>query len=137
VDAPVTAAGPSANVSPGYRPSGSVVAGIFIVLFAAVALGVAAYLKLTPHPVSIASVLRDLRTYDGTSVTVQGTVKETFNFAGVKWYQLEDPTGSIPVVTQRGLPAVGHYMLVTGIVNEVFNLGGINYTVLLEPQGPD
>jgi hypothetical protein len=128
---------PVKPAGPGFHLSGSVIAGIFAVLFLAIALGVAAYMKLTPHPLSIGSVLKDLRTYDGTSVTVQGTVKEVNNIVGMKWYDLEDPTGSIRVVTQRGLPTQGDYMQVTGIVNEVFNFGGINYTVLLEPLGAD
>jgi hypothetical protein len=133
---PVEPADVRRAAGPGFQLSGTTVIGIFVVLFLAIALGVAAYMKVTPHPLSIGAVLRDLRTYDGTSVTVQGTVRTIYNVAGVKWYELEDPSGSIPVVTERGLPKQGDYMQVTGIVHEVFNLGGINYTVLLEPLEP-
>jgi hypothetical protein len=139
MDAPATAVDspkPAKAAGPGLHLSGSVVAGIFGVLFLAIGLGVAAYLKLTPHPLSIGSVLKDLRTFDGTSVTVQGEVKETYNVGGMKWYDLSDPTGSIRVVTERGLPTTGDYMRVTGIVHQVFNVGGFEYTVLLEPPAP-
>src|SRR5438105_14535111 len=82
--------------------SGTVIAGIFVVLFAAVALGAAAYLKLTPHPIQIKAILTDLRQYDGMTVTVQGTAKNAANLGGMKWYYLEDPSASIMVVTERG-----------------------------------
>ena len=50
----------------------------------------------------------------------------------VKAFDLSDDTGTIKVVTQRGLPAIGDTLTVTGEVHEVFNVGDVNMTVLVE-----
>jgi hypothetical protein len=82
----------------------------------------------------IGDVLADLRQYDGLEVTFEGEVSGSLNLLGYKAYNLNDGTGSITVVTERGLPDNGDRLKVTGIVHEVFSIGGINYTVLYEAQ---
>jgi hypothetical protein len=113
-----------------------VIVGIFVVVALAVGLWALAYMRLTPHPLAISAVLGDLRRYDGQTVTVQGTVRAAFNVAGVKWYELNDGTGSVMVVTDRGLPREGDYERVTGQVKQLFQLGDATYTVIEEPQPP-
>jgi len=80
----------------------------------------------------IADVLADLRTYDGLPVTLEGDVSNTLNLLGYKMYTLDDGSGSISVVTERGLPAEGIKLKVSGVVHQMFNVGGLNYTVLYE-----
>lgn len=117
--------------------SGSVIVGIAVIVVIAVGLATFAYLRQVPRPVAIADIHADLRKYDGTSVTVRGQVDQAVNVAGIKWYILKDDTGSIVVITQRGLPQQDQLLTTTGIVKEVFNFAGVNGTVLQEPLPPD
>ena len=113
------------------------IVGLVVILLLAAA-GVWFALRSTaPKPTPIGDVLGDLRTYDGQVVTVEGNVTETLNVFGLKTYQIQDDTGEIMVVTQRGLPQKGETISVTGIVNEMFNLGGVNMIVIQEPQAED
>ena len=80
----------------------------------------------------IADVLADLRNYDGVPVAFEGEVSGVINLLGYKAYTLDDGSGSITVVTERGLPQSGETLRVAGIVHEMFNVAGINYTVLYE-----
>ncbi|MEZ5338599.1 MAG: hypothetical protein R3F46_10065 [bacterium] len=109
------------------------VTGILVVaVLGAGALGYVAYQRIAgSRPVPIGEILADLRSYDGTVVHVEGEVTSTMNLV-VKWFEISDGTGSITVVTERGLPTVGTTVAVDGQVNELFNLGGISKTVLME-----
>jgi hypothetical protein len=80
----------------------------------------------------IADVLADLRNYDGLTVTFKGEVSGTLNVLGLKTYTLDDGSGTITVVTERGLPKNGEELRVTGVIKEMFNVAGVNYTVLYE-----
>lgn len=80
----------------------------------------------------IADVLADLRNYDGLQVTFEGEVSGVINLLGYKAYTLDDGSGTITVVTERGLPRSGESLKVSGIIHEVFNVAGVNYTVLYE-----
>ena len=82
----------------------------------------------------IAEVLDDLRRYDGQSVVLKGTVGAPMNLFGVvKYFDLTDDSGTIKVVTERGLPAEGSEVEVTGIVKQAMQVGGVELTVLYEP----
>lgn len=110
------------------------IVGLLVIIIVA-AVGVYFALRSAqPVPVPIGTVLGDLRTYDGKVVTVKGRVTETVNVFGLKTYTVQDETGDMMVITQRGLPNKGEEVTVTGIVNEMFNLGGVNMTVLQEPR---
>lgn len=131
-----------ANNQPGPRQSGatvsgSVIVGIVIITLLALGLAALAWLNQVPRPIAIADIHANLREYDGSSVTVRGQVAEVMNVLGIKWYSVKDDTGSIVVLTQRGLPQQGQLITVTGIVKEVFNVGGLNGTVLQEPLAPE
>lgn len=128
--------GQQGGKSGGGNVSGSVVVGIAVVTALAVGLSVFAYLGRMYEPTPIAEIHSNLRKFDGTSVTVRGEVEETYNLLGIKWFRLRDDSGSIVVVTQRGLPERGRELTTTGIVKEMFNLGGVNATVLQEPLAP-
>ena len=119
---------------PRRRPNTAAITGVIVVLVVAIAVALtyAALRLVSPAPTPIGDVLADLRTYDGQTVTVQGEVTSTLNVVLVKAFDLSDDTGTIKVVTERGLPQIGETLTVTGEVCEVFNVGGVNMTVLLE-----
>ena len=112
----------------------ALIAGLVIVGLAAAGLIIYFGLRATsPRATPIGEILADLRRYDGQIVTVEGMASAPLNLMVLKSYEVTDETGSIMVVTERGLPQDGSEVAVEGVVHEVFNLGGINYTVILEP----
>ena len=108
---------------------------IGLLTLAVIAAGVLGYLAWeridASRPVPIGDILADLRSYDGNVVHVEGEVVSTMNLV-VKWFELNDGTGSITVVTERGLPTIGETVTVDGKVDELFKLGGISKTVIME-----
>ena len=73
--------------------------------------------------------------YDGKTVTIAGKVTSAHNLLVVKYYQVDDGTGEIPVVTQSELPHEGEDVHVKGTVNQAFVLGTARLVVIVE-QAP-
>ena len=82
--------------------------------------------------VSVGDILDNPREYDGQLVRVTGTVRAPFSLILIRYFELTDGTGSIPVVTKRPLPREGKQATVTGRVNAAFGLGAINVVVIEE-----
>ena len=70
--------------------------------------------------------------YDGRSVTIAGKVTGTHNLVFVKYYEVEDGTGRIPVVTESALPNEGDRVTVKGKVNQAFSVGSTHFVVIVE-----
>jgi len=105
---------------------------LVLVVLVAGALGFMAWQRIERNrPVPIGEILGDLRTYDGQLVHVAGEVTGSTNLL-YKWFELTDASGTITIVTERGLPTVGQTVSVDGTVSELFNLGGISKTVIME-----
>jgi hypothetical protein len=77
-------------------------------------------------------IMSDPRAYVDNTVTIEGKVTDVFSLLVVKYYTVSDGTGSIAVVTDRTLPAVGQKVKVRGTVTEVFSLGRTRLIVLME-----
>jgi hypothetical protein len=127
----------AAHRDPSRPVSGSIVAGILVVAAIAIIAAAWAYLAAIPKVLAIEDVLGNLREYDGQTVTVSGRVTDPLNIFGIKTYSVTDDTGTIQVVTERGLPASAAQVKVTGVVNQYFKLGSMEATVLLEPLPSD
>ena len=84
----------------------------------------------------IRDIASDPRGYVDSAVTVEGKVTDSFSLMLVKYYTVDDGTGSIKVVTSRTLPAVGQKIKVRGTVTEVFSLGSKRLIVLVEDDAP-
>lgn len=95
----------------------------------AILVGVFAF-RTTP----IGKIIHDPRDYADKTVTISGNVKEVFGLVFVQYFILEDKTGSIPVVTDKPLPAVGAHLRVRGTVREAFSLGDKQLMVLVERE---
>ena len=117
--------------------STSALIGLIVVIVLAIVLAWAGWYFTQPRPVAIGTILADLRTYDGQSLTIRGEVTRTLNVMLVKAYEVSDGTGTIVVVTERGLPEVGETLTISGVVNQLFEVGGMEMTVLLEPAARD
>lgn len=96
---------------------------------------VALLLAACATPVPIKQVLDNPRQYADRTVTVSGKVDEVFSLFVVKYFTVDDGTGTIGVITNRPLPAKGETVKVTGTVKEAFSLGDQTLTVLVERSG--
>ncbi len=83
----------------------------------------------------IGKILQKPREYADTTVVVSGKVKEIFGLFFIKYFIIEDKTGSIAVVTDKPLPKMGSQIKVRGIVKEAFSLGDQQLLVLIEHEG--
>ncbi len=76
-------------------------------------------------PKSIGHVLADPAHYRDHAVTVRGRVVRSYSVLGQGAYQLRDDTGSLWVVSNRGVPHEGARVQVKGTVHDVFDLGRV------------
>ncbi len=92
----------------------------------ALALAAVSALLLTAcGPKSINHVLADPSRYASQDVRLQGRVTESYSVAGRGAYQLDDGTGVLWIVSERGVPRRGARVEVKGRIKEGFNLGGL------------
>jgi hypothetical protein len=84
----------------------------------------------------IGTIVGQLDTYDGRTITVIGTVEERIDVPAVKCFILNDGTGSIGVVTRGRLPLVGQKVLAKGRVQRSFTIGARKLTVVIEQPKP-
>lgn len=82
------------------------------------------------------SIVKDASRYDGTTVTVWGTVKERIDLPRLKCYLLDDGSGTIAVVTTGRLPLVGDKMHARGRVKKVLTIGRQQFVAVVEPPRP-
>lgn len=74
---------------------------------------------------SVNHILADPGRYRNRQVTVSGSVRDSYSIVGRGVYRIEDRTGGIWVVSDRGVPRRGAHVKVRGTVRDGFNLGGI------------
>jgi hypothetical protein len=74
---------------------------------------------------TINKVLADPQRYRNREVKLTGSVVDSFSLVGRGAYQLEDKTGKLWIVSDRGVPRRGARVDVKGTVREGFNLGSL------------
>lgn len=85
----------------------------------------------------VRDILDHPRDYENKDVTVYGTVVGANSMIFVKFFELQDDTGTIKVVTNRVLPQKGEKISVTGRMESV-EIGPERVIVLREtPKPPD
>jgi len=67
----------------------------------------------------IRDILDHPRDYEKKDVTVYGTVVDASSMIFIKFFELEDGTGRIKVVTTRVLPQTGEKLRVTGRMESI------------------
>jgi hypothetical protein len=84
-------------------------------------------------PVKVGDIKRDPSRFENQTVTLSGTAwrgtKLPFMSHGV--YEVDDGTGTLPVLTKGPLPAEGKRVLVRGKVRTAFRVGGESFGVVL------
>lgn len=79
----------------------------------------------------IKDILDHPRDYETKDVTVYGTVTGGVSLVFIKYFEIQDDTGSIKVVTDRILPAKGEKLRVTGRMTAI-EIGPERWIVLRE-----
>jgi hypothetical protein len=81
----------------------------------------------------IKDILDHPRDYQSKDITVYGTVTNAVSLLVIKYYEIQDGTGSIKVVTDKLLPTRGEKLKVTGRMT-VVEMGTERWVVLRENQ---
>jgi len=79
----------------------------------------------------IKDVLDHPRDYESKEVTINGTVMNAVSLLVVKYFEIQDDTGTIKVVTDKLLPSRGEKLRVTGRM-AVVEIGPERWVVLRE-----
>jgi hypothetical protein len=83
----------------------------------------------------ISTLLDDPGRFDRTMVRIAGTVGTSVGALGYGAYQVDDGTGTLPVVTtQGGAPREGARVAVEGEFRSAFTLGPRTVAVLMESK---
>ena len=85
---------------------------------------------------NIKEILEHPRDYENKEVTIYGTVTDATSILIVKYFEIQDDTGKIKVVTDRSLPAKGEKLKVTGRTG-VIEVGPERWVVFREKSKPD
>jgi len=84
---------------------------------------VAATLWSASCSTSINHILADPSHYRDREVSVSGRVEDSFSILDRGAYRITDGSGSLWVVSDRGVPRDGAHVSVRGMIREGFNLG--------------
>jgi len=85
---------------------------------------------------NIKEILDHPRDYENKEITIYGTVTDATSILFVKYFEIQDDTGKIKVVTDRLLPAKGEKLKVTGRT-DVIEVGSERWVVFREKSKPD
>ena len=83
---------------------------------------------------SVNQILADPARYRNREVRVSGSVVESYSLANRGAYLIDDQSGKLWVVSDRGVPRKGARVTVTGTIREGFNLGTLGDRISL-PAG--
>jgi membrane protein implicated in regulation of membrane protease activity len=83
---------------------------------------------------SVNQILADPSRYRNREVRLSGSVVESYSFADRGAYRIDDQSGQLWVVSDRGVPRKGARVTVTGTIREGFNLGTLGDRISL-PAG--
>lgn len=83
---------------------------------------------------TINQVLVDPARYRNHEVSLSGSVVDSYSIGDRGVYRIDDRTGQLWVVSDRGVPRKGAQVKIRGTIREGFNLGGIGDRIKL-PAG--
>jgi hypothetical protein len=104
------------------------------ITFSILILASAALLTACPNRTSIADVKRNPNRYDNKEVAIAGRVIDSYGLLGRGAYEVDDGTGSLWVVTERGVPERGARVGAKGRLLNGFNFGGRNFGIVLREE---
>ena len=92
---------------------------------AALTLGLGLALAGCASSRTINGIMAEPSRYNNRDVTVSGTVVKSASLLGHGTYQIDDGTGTLWVVSKKGVPRKGARVRVTGKIRDVVDLGGV------------
>ena len=82
---------------------------------------------------SINQILADPARYRDRDVRLTGSVVDSYSFVNRGAYKIDDNSGQLWVLSDRGVPRQGARVTVTGTIREGFNLGSLGSRANLPP----
>jgi hypothetical protein len=98
-------------------------------------LAVSALVSAACASMTINRVLADPSRYRDRQVRLSGSVVDSYSLANRGVYRIDDDTGQLWVVSDRGTPRKGARVTVTGTIREGFNLGSLGNQISLPGVG--
>jgi hypothetical protein len=83
---------------------------------------------------TVNDILADPTRYRDREVRLSGEVVDSYSFGGKGVYRIEDDTGRLWVMSNRGVPRKGARVSVKGRIREGFNLGSLGDRVNLPSE---
>jgi hypothetical protein len=74
---------------------------------------------------TVNEILADPARYRDRNVSIRGSVEQSYSFANRGVYRVDDGTGQLWIVSDRGVPRQGARVRVTGRIQEGFNIGSL------------
>lgn len=74
---------------------------------------------------TINQVLAEPTRYSNRDVRLSGTVVDSYSVVGRGAYRLDDSTGTLWIISDRGVPRQGARVVVKGTVRDGFSLGSL------------
>ena len=93
-------------------------------------------LSLAANAALIKDIIDNPRFYVDRTVVVEGQVETVVSLVLLKYFTVNDGSGSINVVTTQPLPRKGERIRVMGKVHEVFSFGSETLLVMVEEKAP-
>jgi len=101
---------------------------------AAAVLATSALVSTACASTSVNRILADPSRYRDREVHVSGSVVDSYSIGNRGAYRIGDDSGTLWVVSDRGVPRKGAHVTVTGTIREGFNLAGLTDRINL-PAG--
>lgn len=102
-------------------------------IFLTFILATAIFATACPQRETISKINADPGRYRNKDVAVAGRVTDSYGVLGRGVYEIDDDTGKLFVVTERGIPSRGSRVGAKGRINTGFSFGGRNFgTVMIE-----
>ena len=93
------------------------------------------FLTACPQRTTISKINADPARYRNKEVSIAGRVTDSYGLLNMGIYEIDDGTGKLIVVTQRGVPSRGSKVGARGKVYTGFSFGGRNFGTVLEESG--
>jgi hypothetical protein len=100
------------------------------------ALALVASLACSLIPVKIKEIKKSPDRFENRSVTIRGKVSSgtRLPFMTQAFYEVDDGSGSIMVITRKAIPPDGDTVFVRGKVESAFKIGGQTYGTVVKEE---
>ncbi len=100
--------------------------------FVLLVLALAIFSTACPNRTSVEKINADPGRYRNREVAVAGRVTDSYGVLDTGAYQIDDGTGTLWIITRRGVPARGSRVGAKGRVYTGFNFQGRSFGTVLE-----